>query len=152
MHRPTELADPYGNNTSTGTYAAASVMRYQASQQDNTGLYEVGDRYYDPTTQHWTQQDTVAGNFNNPTSTNRYTYADGNPIDNWAPTGHFEAISFVKGIGQTIGSVASAGGAVAAFAACPETVAICFAGAAHVCSSLYLVASAVENLDGGLQG
>ncbi len=79
--------DPYGNNTATGTYAATNVMRYQASQQDNIGLYKFGDRYYDPTTQHWTQQDTVAGNFNNPTSTNRYTYAGGNPIDNWDPSG-----------------------------------------------------------------
>ena len=71
--------DPYGNNTATGSYAATNVMRYQASQQDNTGLYKFGDRYYDPTTQHWTQQDTLAGNFNNPTSTNHYTYAGSNP-------------------------------------------------------------------------
>ena len=97
--------DPYGNNTATGSYAATNVMRYQASQQDNTGLYKFGDRYYDPTTQHWTQQDTLAGNFNNPASTNRYTYAGDNPIDRWDPTGRFDITKIATGLAAGVTAI-----------------------------------------------
>ena len=74
--------DPYGNNTATGTYAATNVMRYQASQQD-----------------------TVASNFNNPTSTNRYTYAGDNPIENWDHTGKFDITKIATGVAGGVGAV-----------------------------------------------
>ena len=44
------------------------------------GLYHYGQRYYDPTTGRWTQQDPLnqPGDQN---SANRYAYAGGDPID-----------------------------------------------------------------------
>ena len=125
--------DPYGNNTATGSYAATNVMRYQASQQDNTGLYKFGDRYYDPTTQHWTQQDALAGNFNNPTSTNRYAYAGSSPIDRWDPTGRYSLDEFKADVGA-VASFAGVGAAVGAGIGCVATIWIrdvtCVAGGA----------------------
>jgi RHS repeat-associated protein len=47
--------DPYGNTAATE--AAPQPFRFQGAYEDATGLYHMGQRYYDPTTGRWLQVD-----------------------------------------------------------------------------------------------
>ena len=46
-----------------------------------------GLRYYQPATVRWTQQDPLAGSLFDPSSGNRYAYANANPVNLVDPTG-----------------------------------------------------------------
>jgi RHS repeat-associated protein len=88
-------SDPYGNTTCTnGTSTCSSTyepIRYAGGYYDkNTStsetLYKFGQRYYNPTTSRWTQQDTL----DNPLTLegwNHYDYAGDDPINGVDPTG-----------------------------------------------------------------
>jgi len=82
--------DPYGNVTSTSG-AAANPWRfggaYGAYTDAATGLVKIGQRYYDPALGRWTQRDLISGCASKPQGTNRYGYANGNPISNVDPSG-----------------------------------------------------------------
>ena len=80
--------DAYGNKTSGGTLA--SPYGYRGYYQDSeTGLYYLNARYYDPSTQQFTQEDTYWGNIKDPKTLNLYSYCQGNPIMFSDPTGHW---------------------------------------------------------------
>jgi len=79
--------DAYGNVTGT-TYLDGSTMpEYSWAGQRldaATGLYEMGARFYDPTTGRWTTQDPLglqAGD------SNLYRYVNNNPLDAVDPSG-----------------------------------------------------------------
>lgn len=81
--------DPYGEDvTSTGT--TPSVYRFAGEYLDQeTGLYKIGARYYDPTLGRWTQRDPVSQP-TDPRQTNAYTYAGADPVNLSDPAGrHF---------------------------------------------------------------
>jgi RHS repeat-associated protein len=78
--------DPWGNSISK-TEAVTNPWQYAGGYLDATGLYKFGQRYYDPATLRWTQQDSVAGTIASPRSLNRYTYAADDPINNRDPGG-----------------------------------------------------------------
>jgi len=52
-----------------------------------TGLYKFGIRYYDPTLGRWTQQDPLGGSLFDPSTGNRYIYADDDPTNLTDPHG-----------------------------------------------------------------
>jgi RHS repeat-associated protein len=60
--------------------------RFQGAYQDSTGLYEMGDRYYDPTTGRWTQPDPDL-DVTNPGQSNAYVFAGDDPVNETDPTG-----------------------------------------------------------------
>ena len=72
--------DPYGNTTSsTGT--VTNPWRYAGAYQDSTtGLYKMGERYYNPALARWSQQDTVI-RWTNPQGDDRYVYAFSDPAN-----------------------------------------------------------------------
>jgi RHS repeat-associated protein len=78
--------DPYGRITaSSGT--VANPWRYTGAYQDSsTGLYKLGQRYYDPALGRWTQQDPLP-HLGDPRQQNRYAYVGNSPCnftDPWA--------------------------------------------------------------------
>jgi RHS repeat-associated protein len=75
----------------------------------STGLYHFGERYYDPTTGRWTQQDRE-DHLGSATQGNRFLFADSDPINLNDPTGF-----------STESRLVSAGGYVAGGAACIAT-------------------------------
>ncbi len=80
--------DPFGNPTST-TGTNPVNLGYQAQYTDPTsGLVDMAARSYSPTTGRFTTLDTQTGHPNNPTTLNRYLYANADPIDNSDPEGH----------------------------------------------------------------
>jgi len=56
-------------------------MRYAGQMYDNeSGLYYLRARYYDPRIGRFISEDTNKGDINNPSSLNLYTYCWGNPL------------------------------------------------------------------------
>ncbi|MFF1571332.1 RHS repeat domain-containing protein [Leifsonia sp. NPDC058292] len=83
--------DPYGaaNLTAggTGNGAAQNPYLFKAGIQDRaTGLVKFGQRWYNPTTGTWTQQDTLDTPLD-PANANRYAFAGSDPINGSDPTG-----------------------------------------------------------------
>lgn len=67
---------------------------------DETGLYYLNARMYDPKIARFLQEDTYRGDLNDSLSLNLYTYCSNNPIMYWDPTGH-KAKGVVLKLGST---------------------------------------------------
>jgi len=79
--------DPYGNDVAvTGTWSASTPLRFAGGELDPTGLYHYGQRYYDPATMRWTQQDALRQPADL-TQANRYMYVSGDPVNLVDPAG-----------------------------------------------------------------
>jgi RHS repeat-associated protein len=79
--------DPYGATTATSG-STANVFGYGGQQLDSSsGLYKMGQRYYDPGLARWESQDLFAGGLSSPQSFNRYSSVLGNPVSLLDATG-----------------------------------------------------------------
>jgi RHS repeat-associated protein len=87
--------DPYGNLIGTTTEAVSNPWKFTGGYLDSqTGLYKFGARYYDPTLGRWTQPDPLSSL--TAATTNPYTYAGNNPVNNIDPTGTFSFRKFLS--------------------------------------------------------
>ena len=105
--------DPYGASTRTdnaglnGAYTTNPYGFGTGIVNPDTGEIRFGQRYYDPTTGTWTQQDTLNAPLD-PTNANRYEYAGDNPVNNSDPTGR-SFLDLVAGVvGGIVGTAAGA--------------------------------------------
>ncbi|MFZ5968694.1 MAG: RHS repeat-associated core domain-containing protein [Bacillota bacterium] len=90
--------DIFGNPTLT-IQSYSNAIRYAGEFMDEeTGLYYLRARYYDPYVGRFISEDSYWGEDTNPLSLNLYVYANNDPIQFVDPTGHWS------------GSVADAGG------------------------------------------
>ncbi|RZU33972.1 RHS repeat-associated protein [Blastococcus saxobsidens] len=99
--------DPWGQATATAMngsgIASRRIYGYAGGLPDrNTGLVHFGQRWYDPETGRFTQQDSLE-TLADPTRSNRYEYAAGNPINYVDPTGRDFSISGCGAAGLAIG-------------------------------------------------
>jgi RHS repeat-associated protein len=95
--------DPYGNTTSGAVGSTVhNPYGYASGYVDKTGLIKFGARYYGPSLQRWTQQDPMTGSARRPTTTNRYTYAGGNPDSSTDPSGHSASDLAVGCLGEAV--------------------------------------------------
>ena len=84
--------DPYGASTRTdnaglnGAYTTNPYGFGTGVVNPDTGEIRFGQRYYDPTTGTWTQQDTLNAPLD-PANANRYTYAGDDPVNLVDPRG-----------------------------------------------------------------
>jgi RHS repeat-associated protein len=113
--------DPYGlptlDYTSGGSGTQQNPFLFKGGIQDRaTGWVHFGNRWYNPTTGRWTQQDTLDAPID-PNNANRYAYAGCDPINNIDPTGQVSsACGFnwfligIEGIGlaSSVGTLATA--------------------------------------------
>ena len=84
--------DPWGVQTltagGTGNGAGQNPYAFHAGIKDpGSGLIKFGQRWYNPITGTWTQQDTL-DNPLDPANANRYAYAGDDPINGSDPTGN----------------------------------------------------------------
>lgn len=104
--------DPYGGATTTqnsgGTGYIQNPYVYGGGLQDrSTGLIKFGQRWYDPSTGSWVQQDTLNAPLD-PLNANRYSYANGNPVNYTDPLGMSlwsKAKKAAKKVGRTLKSL-----------------------------------------------
>jgi len=92
--------DPWGVQTltagGTGNGAGQNPYAFHAGIKDpGSGLVKFGQRWYNPTTGTWTQQDTL-DNPLDPANANRYAYAGDDPINNLDVSGR-DILSVVEG-------------------------------------------------------
>ncbi len=74
--------DPYGGDLGS-TGSVANPWRFAGEYLDAaTGLYKIGERYYQPAWGRWTQQDPIE-HVTDPRQSNRFTYAGDDPL-NWS--------------------------------------------------------------------
>lgn len=79
--------DEWGNHTTQGNFN--NPFRYAGEMYDEeTGLYYLRARYYDPTVGRFINKDTYEGDISNPLSLNLYVYVGNNPLIRIDPTGH----------------------------------------------------------------
>jgi RHS repeat-associated protein len=119
---------PYGENVkSEGTQTIPFIFGYKGgyhmpggNKGETTvtnGLYYYGQRYYDPTTGRWTQQDPLS-QARSCTQGNRYSFAGGDPINNSDPSGRewvenaWEGCLYGGAVGAAIGTSAWGAGAI----------------------------------------
>jgi RHS repeat-associated protein len=97
--------DAYGRATTTGGgSAAASENPYtygDGTRDRATGETKFGQRFYNPSTGTWTQQDTLNTPLD-PTNANRYQYTADNPINLTDPTGS-DGMGCAGGLMQVLG-------------------------------------------------
>ncbi len=74
--------DAWGNPDTTGGLSADTPFGYADGYTDSTGLLYLINRYYDPTTGQFISVDPDISLTHYP-----YAYANGNPINNYDPTG-----------------------------------------------------------------
>ncbi|MFF7878973.1 RHS repeat-associated core domain-containing protein [Streptomyces californicus] len=110
---------PYGEQR--GNSGANQPFRYTSTYLDQSGVYKMGARYYDPNLGRFTQPDP-SGQEANP-----YLYAAGDPVNRTDPTGLF-SFSDILDNGSDIFGVVS--GCVAGIGAAAETGTIGYAAAA----------------------
>ena len=78
------------------TYVGKFAVRYDR----DTGMYLMTWRDYDPTTGRFIIPDTYLGEEDKPFSQNRYLYAEGDPVNNIDPSGHWVVV--VVRVGVTV--------------------------------------------------
>jgi len=77
--------DAYGNTSSTGTFVN-SFAYTGAVIDEETDLYYMNARYYDPATGRFISEDSYRGD--GEVFWHLYAYCDGDPVNNTDPTGH----------------------------------------------------------------
>jgi RHS repeat-associated protein len=113
--------DPYGTITSsTGT--VANPWRFASGHFDTqTGLTKFGARFEESVNGRWTQPDVIQGSIQNPSTMNRFAYAQANPVNVIDPSGREGLLSQIIAL---IGFGASAAGFLALIAFAPEELAV----------------------------
>ena len=95
----TELITPQGTIAAEYTYDAFGVpktttgtadnpFRYAGYQYDESGLYYLKSRMYNPVIARFMQEDTYRGELNDPLSLNLYAYCNNNPLIYSDPDGY----------------------------------------------------------------
>ncbi len=83
-----------------------STLKYRGYEYDEeTKLYYLNSRMYDPAIARFLQEDTYRGQANDPLSLNLYTYCVNNPMIYDDPTGHWP--KFIDNTFKTVKKVAS---------------------------------------------
>lgn len=93
------------------TEQVKNPFKYSGEVYDeDTGLYYLRARYYDPSIGRFINKDTYEGDISNPLSLNLYSYVYNNPLKYVDPTGHiawYQYYHLAKGIGSSVvGSLA----------------------------------------------
>ncbi|HCF70301.1 MAG TPA: hypothetical protein DER33_01695, partial [Syntrophomonas sp.] len=94
--------DEWGNILSSQEQIA-NPMKYAGEYYDEeTGLYYLRARYYDPTIGRFISRDSVEGDITNPLSLNSFTYCTGNPLFYQDPSGLFTVPSWLSNAANSV--------------------------------------------------
>ena len=81
--------DAFGNILEQTGDVDNSITYAGYQYDEETGLYYLNARMYDPKIARFLQEDTYTGDINDPLSLNLYTYCANNPLVYYDPSGHF---------------------------------------------------------------
>ncbi|WP_134218332.1 RHS repeat-associated core domain-containing protein [Pelotomaculum sp. FP] len=104
----TQVIDQNGNKVNSYTYdewgnilykqeLLSQPLKYAGEYYDEeSGLYYLRARYYDPTIGRFISRDSYGGDITNPLSLNSYTYVENNPLGYIDPSGHFSIGTIIR--------------------------------------------------------
>lgn len=96
--------EPYGATiTPPGSWTGQTPFRFAGGEADSTGLYHLGERYYDPAQARWSQQDPI-NQAADVRDANRYVYVAGDPVNLIDPSG-LECVGPADCAWQAVGEV-----------------------------------------------
>jgi RHS repeat-associated protein len=143
--------DPYGAATRTdsggnnGGWTENPYLFQGGTQDRTTGEVKFGQRWYNPATGTWTQQDALNAPLD-PDNANRYEYGADDPIDFTDVAGERDILA---GVGDILGAIGSSVVSAGSFLACPETFGVgCGAGIVAFGAGLKFIDSANKELNG----
>ena len=87
--------DSFGNILDRTGEVSNSILYAGYQYDEETGLYYINARMYDPVTARFLQADTYLGKLNDPLSLNLYTYCLNNPQKYVDPSGHSVLLAFL---------------------------------------------------------
>jgi RHS repeat-associated protein len=100
----TWVYNAYGKLVSSSGSTGVNRFRFAGGWQDGTtNYYHFGDRWYDPGTGRWTQQDPVA-HIGDLTQGDAYAYAGGNPVNYTDPSGRTDIGEILAGVITIVGA------------------------------------------------
>jgi len=88
--RGTYYYDAFGNIIETSGNTDNPIRYAGYMYDEETGLYYLNARYYDPKIARFLSEDTYRGTPDDPLSLNLYIYCSNNPIKYYDPTGHWQ--------------------------------------------------------------
>ena len=83
-----ERYDPFGK-TAASSGTLANAIKFAGEYKDPSGLYKIGERYFDPDRGVWTQEDPIVQR----NAYGTYSYANSDPVNNVDPSGMFQVKS-----------------------------------------------------------
>lgn len=96
----TERYDPFGK-TAASTGTLANALKFAGEYKDPSGLYKIGERYFDPDRGAWTQEDPIVQH----NAFGTYSYANADPVNNVDPSGAISVTGVAKAIGRSAAKV-----------------------------------------------
>ena len=82
--------DEFGNTKEVGSKSFKNEVKFTGAIHDEqSGLYYMNSRHYNPTSGRFLSQDTFSGDELSPWTQNLYSYAGNNPVNYVDPTGHW---------------------------------------------------------------
>ncbi len=90
--------DPFGNILEQTGNVSNTILFAGYQYDEETGLYYLNARMYDPVTARFLQEDTFMGNAGDPLSLNLYTYCYNSPMRYYDPTGHKAQVVMPSGL------------------------------------------------------
>lgn len=112
--------DPFGGVAATTGDPSITPWRIAGAHQDPTGLYKIGERYYDPTLGRFTQPDPIHNPLD-PKLWNPYTYVGNDPINYTDPSGLSWWRDLACEVKTIVGAVVFTGAVFAAIASITYT-------------------------------
>ena len=97
--------DSFGNVLEQTGNVDNSILYAGYQYDEETGLYYINARMYDPVTARFLQADTYLGSLNDPLSLNLYTYCLNNPHKYTDPSGHIPLL--LIGVALLVGAVSA---------------------------------------------
>ena len=95
--------DSFGVDLNGGQQTSANSFKYTGQQQDDSGLYYLRARYYEPGSGRFLSHDPEMGSSDDPISMHRYLYAGDNPANYSDPSGRdFSIGSVTTAISQMV--------------------------------------------------
>ena len=108
--------DAFGVNLNGNQGTSANSFKYTRQEQDDSGLYYLRARYYEPGSGRFLSHDPELGNSDDPISMHRYLYSGNDPVNYSDPSGRDFSIGSVTtaiASGTVLSALYGAGTAIA---------------------------------------
>jgi RHS repeat-associated protein len=99
---------PFGDVIASSGAMPGQIRNDLGWSDPTTGNTDLSARWYDPSSGSFLSRDSIMGDLNDPLTLNRYTYANGDPLDNIDPDGTWSIKGAFRAVTQVVHTVTRA--------------------------------------------